>query len=530
MNKVFNRTFKKLIVLLVITSMLILSVKDRKVSAGEYIIKNENKASIRLFHWERTQFLDAYKDKPGYYPVMLIYPSNDGWFVTGGPNRAGLSSTVRGGFSFTNPNINSYILARPKDQIKASESDKVKNTSYFLGADEVLVGETEFYTTQITDPWCIGINVDGSGSDTDIFNLYFSMSVKDKMDYGLKIVDGFRLGRSSFYRGKNHWTLNDAPNGLIRIRHVRGTRDFDYIRCYDNQMRCSDEDNSDWDSGTVMYMYIGTEYSYTILDDKYTVDTGSALNINDKDDKGRKSICILPAGKTMIIAPGAVVIVKGMFICNGSIENFGTLLLCDGAIMTSQQTERDGACTINNYGAQAYVNLPKEDVLNYLKGSWKLIHNANIDSGTLNQMTRYLNGGNSEGNLIIREGAILAQNKYSRDMTFIGGAELVNQGQLAVYKNLLIKDSTVINSGLVSFGYGWPISRNMQNARVVKSSGDYILKDKNDRLITTSADTIKDGSGPYYIKDLKMSKIKDTTGIGMLKKPNCYSSDTIKFK
>ena len=531
MNRVISGIFKKLIVLLAITSMLSLSVKDRSASASVYTIKNENKAGVQLYHWKRVgmNYFEDYES--GFYPVMIAYPSKYGYFITAGLNRAKLSGDAKGGYYFTSTNIDCFYLAKHVTSAgKASDLDLVKNNPAYVALDEVRVGAEEFYTTQITNPWCIGIKADGSGNDPDVFNLYFSMSVKDKMDYSLKIVDGFRVGYGNYYSGKAHWTVNAYGTGQIKIRHVCGTNKYDYIRTYDGQMRSCYKGSDGWDVGTYMYMYIGKEYAHTVLDDRYTVESGSVLNINDKDEKGRKSICILPEGSTMIIAPGAVVIVKGIFICNGSIENFGTLLLCDGAYVAAAQTEHVGACTIHNYGAQASVNLPQDAALNYLKDSWQKVHDKAIDGSTLKKVTDYFAKGNAEGNMIIRKGASLLQNSNSYDLTLLGGAELVNQGQLAIYRDLVIKDSTVVNSGALSLGFGWPVDRDMQRAMVVIGNTGYILND----TINVTSDTAKRigirFSEAYYIGDKKMCRIDDTTSTFDLKPFKRYSSDTIKFK
>lgn len=91
-------------------------------------------------------------------------------------------------------------------------------------------------------------------------------------------------------------------------------------------------------------MYIGKTHRLSVIDRDYTIQAGAVMYARDN--------LLLLDGVNLTIAPGGILCVKGTFLCNGVINNCGTIVVDPGSLITSLQPDNSNSGQINCYGAK----------------------------------------------------------------------------------------------------------------------------------------------------------------------------------
>lgn len=92
-------------------------------------------------------------------------------------------------------------------------------------------------------------------------------------------------------------------------------------------------------------MYIGKTHRLSVIDRDYTIQAGAVMYARDN--------LLLKDGVNLTIAPGGILCVKGTFLCNGVINNCGTIVVDPGSLITSLQPDNSNSGQINCYGAKS---------------------------------------------------------------------------------------------------------------------------------------------------------------------------------
>lgn len=506
MGRIVKQVMNKIIVLLVITSMMMLSVKDREANAATEATKETNSRPT-VIKWDRaTDFRKCASDGQKYHRVLFMYEVYNAraadknakfYYVL-----AGTEGTGDGGFRLNSGKgsivCNYYAVGYRSDL----ESDHLPLNIEYEGKPAVLLDEIDpsmktFTTTQLTDTWCL------MGPYADVLS-------KDKTDYSrcygedykycqlYTSMNAVKAGKAEQVRlnvdttgGKHQlcfepgypgiWRAYEYDNDEVIIRdsyidYKYGAYTAGVLYHSRMEISCAGMPLSSAGGSSAMLMYIGTDYACTVLDERNTVTSGQVLNINDKDSEEWDVVTYLPAGQTLIIEPGGVVIVKGLFICQGSVENFGTLLLCGKGRMCSASPYNDGACMINNYGS----NLTREEITDYLRASWQTVH-GEIDNYAISRMIGFIESGKATGNLIIRSSACLAQNRGSHRLMLLGGAHMYNDGWVATFNDIVSQESTITVGGgsATILGIEYPMIRKISYTQFGVATAFYPIEGEN---------------------------------------------------
>ncbi len=208
---------------------------------------------------------------------------------------------------------------------------------------------------------------------------------------------------------------NCTESGCVRIFWERGgDTDADFAHFGDKitmtVFGTTDEEVS-------FKMFVPTKKTYTVLP-TMTLTAGETLRV-DGD-------LMLGEGCVLTIEPGAVFSVTGDFINNGVIENYGTILLQDGANVFSAALDADcsnDAGRINCYG--------------------------------------YTRDGVAEGNLIILNGARLTQPDLTGTGLFLyKGATCINNGVMVLPFGMSVWNAEFINNETGTLWAGFYLPRN----------------------------------------------------------------------
>lgn len=162
-------------------------------------------------------------------------------------------------------------------------------------------------------------------------------------------------------------------------------------------------------------MYFGWTLKVPAITKDYTVTAGNTVSLTDG--------AVLADGVKLTIEPGAVVSVESTFYNNGTIENYGTLIVSDGGQIRQIATTDTHAGTINCYGGGYKVKsaatgkaLPGEGVF-----------------------------------AIMNKGAVFFQHDFG-SLYLYGGALVQNYGTMELPDGCVVKDSEFINNGTVTTG------------------------------------------------------------------------------
>ncbi len=284
-----------------------------------------------------------------------------------------------------------------------------------------------FYTDVDLDPWYIyvdGVNMEDSGMSLDIFQrAHFSLG--DRKSF---VFDNYEtLVWSSSYKiwhlvtsgyENTHYYCDSGRIALV----YEETGFDDYIEYSGNKLSIDEFGAFDYDCTAFDFIYYvekGYE-EYTTISSDYKVKAGTTLQI--------KNQTMLENNVTLTVEPGAVLSVSGKFINNGNINNYGTVILNEGATVCSYGERSYTGGSITNYGGSStYYDSTKKA----LKG---------------------------EGNMIIMKNAnLILPSQTSTGFTssatlkFFPGATLVNYGMVFVPGSMLFSGALVQNkpSGVI---------------------------------------------------------------------------------
>lgn len=565
-----NNIAKKIGVLMLLVCMLVSSAEGRIVRAASKVSLSDTKEVIR---WERRTDLKGL-EKGKRYPVIIAWEnkgtsrSDSIWYTVtvgeqkhlGNANPAGNDVAHPGYYIAEYAKIRVYTettdgfhfifmgLANTKKYPRARDTELAKSTSieYLAGyrvEEQILIESDYFYTDGDIETFGIATGLDGADGANEC-QLY-TKGIEGK---GSKITchDGhdsnMRIGYDEFEDGRNFWTLLPKDDRVC-IYH-RDDGDNDWIGFFGNELFCESVNDTS-DGKDTFYLYVGIRLSVSTIGKDMYIPSGQLLNIDNK----KSGITILEEGCTLVIEPGATVIVKGIFWCNGSIENYGTLILDKNAVMCSAWTTHDGACMVNCYGPQASVangELANDDsgtIRWYAKDAWMAVHDGS-ENGYIENVNRYRQSGKIEGNFIILSGASYIQNQKSHKVALLGGAQLISHGSMVMYDGFLMSDSVLDNTGYIAFGFGVSTKLPLEGisfglVRVKNGTGNLWVRPRDGyavevnykiyRKLTFAGGELGDcelpGIGKVYLKEIKDSG----TGLIIYKnKDYSFISDSLK--
>ena len=170
------------------------------------------------------------------------------------------------------------------------------------------------------------------------------------------------------------------------------------------------------------YLYVGEEYPLTAIDSNVTIEPGKVMNVKDH--------YIIEEDCTLTVAPGAVLSIEGRFYNNGTIENYGTILIQNAGSISTLEPELSKA----SEAGKIICHGPEESV--YVK-----------------EPDKTFSGG--EGALLILSGGHLIGNKQTDTLTLNKGATLENFGYMVLPHGLVANNSRIYNraTGRILMGY-----------------------------------------------------------------------------
>ncbi|MCQ2423801.1 MAG: hypothetical protein MJ088_02765 [Clostridia bacterium] len=293
-----------------------------------------------------------------------------------------------------------------------------KKASSFDGID---ASASDFYTETLCDSWWI----EYKGLDSD----YKDSNGNGLKKYYLTLPNWETIGTDAFgnlrWNLPAEWTISTSNSagckyqqntgyGMVQFIHNVTGRD-DYVGFDEEQLYVGSSSSYDYPD---FAMYLAYNEDFSVIA-PFTVRSGATYSISGNT--------LLRAGGRIVVESGATLTVSGTFICNGTIENHGSLIIEPGAVVTGCSAEKNECCSVICCG-----------------------------SGT----TRVdLSGRNaaSEGHRFIAQTARLSISKY-------GVFELRSNASCAVEGLLVAPDSIVLRaaeisinkSGAVYFGYLLP--------------------------------------------------------------------------
>lgn len=202
------------------------------------------------------------------------------------------------------------------------------------------------------------------------------------------------------------WVYRHDGSPLGRDEKLAKTGSGKYISLYESKV---DNDRKNF------HMFYGKQVSFTLMPD-VTVPSGTTMKIEGN--------MILGEGCTLTVEPGAVLTVSDEFINNGSIKNYGTVVLQPGAQMYSAMLSDNAS---SSRGSIACV-------------------------GQYDDLFKFDREG--EGNLLILDGAVLVLPNDQSILAIGKGASVVNNGILVVPNSLIMSDGELYNmkNGVVFLG------------------------------------------------------------------------------
>lgn len=227
------------------------------------------------------------------------------------------------------------------------------------------------------------------------------------------------LDTGSFVDGEEAWRF-EIRKDTFRFQHWSSYYD-EYMGTTGDRIWCENtSDDPSWDGMDGFALYMIQKEAYTCLNGNLVVEAGQVLNISTG--------WVMKPYTTLTIEPGGVVNVMGKFWCNGTVKNYGTLILREKSEMYSfvlpkRSNYNSSVCSIDNFGGGCQCNLK--------------------------------NGGKAEGEgvMIIMKDAFLMTNKYSDPLDFYGTATFENYGTAILYNGLRCGDNNKESNAEI-FNYG----------------------------------------------------------------------------
>lgn len=335
-------------------------------------------------HYEWKQ-IKTQADIPakGTYPMLLCYTDLNGndWFLTGNSLkddrhlcRDGISDrqtdwpvTVKNryrawleenGRTDSALNKSEYMKAFPSElmlltqyQDEPMESDF--DTNYMAATDaskypEIALYSESFYTKAAPSDWKMivtGETADGlktiqiqSGNQYLYDGYSFAWgSFMAMIEWNSKKASSYSVYTTDVQSDRLGWTLD----GYVQLFYYDGSLGFDTGLCWDYGNFGGIEENNDHFSNFKLYYGVNKEFS--VIDQDYVVTAGSILYAND-------NLELMP-DVNLIIEPGGILSVNGVFYQNGVIHNCGTMILNPGSVVTTLEPELPNCGQINCYGS-----------------------------------------------------------------------------------------------------------------------------------------------------------------------------------
>jgi len=245
--------------------------------------------------------------------------------------------------------------------------------------------------------------------------------IYDRDDYsdslGFTDGTGSKWGFAPWQNPARGYTASCDVIGTVAIYYNdKGGKDSGFKYNYSDHYFWADEDK-DYDDFSPFFMWIGKPFTYSALTKDYTVcrsTYGDVLNFDGE--------VIIKEGVTLTIEPGAVLSIEGNIFNNGTIENYGTIIVQSGATVTPFDVEGTQGGSI------------------YLYGNWE--KNYGCKNG---------DWAPTEGNMIVMAGGKVATDVDCGTFQIHGG-NLMNWGFCSFPMGTVLNDGTITNNGYMMFG------------------------------------------------------------------------------
>jgi len=369
---------------------------------------------VVLWQWDRCNKVNQKsKEEQGKYKKALITWDTDS-----------VTHYIRNDLRTYNSNISSIYMPgytnalrtlNDNADILSKDIDKNDDTFYTLGDDGLNAIDVNF-TPDATNSY--------DGSKVNIWNFYPKV-IQDKNGLALanQQLTAFIHHANDFYHGVTGSTLRLQDwgpgdwSGLVSDRSVltipalgRGwggwdpatcihgfnfehdsSHNYDYIQCHryatakghkaaDDHLgydfffvHCNSTDfsiiDSLWNletrpSSQQFKIWLGKPIEYGSITGEQTITQGQVMTVRgaEKNSDGIAGGIFIEANTKLTIEPGGLLSVSGNVFCNGTIENYGTIILQEGAhLLPYKEAGTTRRCVINNYGGGKKITLKATD-------------------------------------------------------------------------------------------------------------------------------------------------------------------------
>ena len=224
---------------------------------------------------------------------------------------------------------------------------------------------------------------------------------------------GFSVGDSS--KGSSNY-CHYTKNGFSMFLRDKDGSDAEW-EIHNDTIKVDTDSDYDYDQ---YILYINDYTLDNAQMGSHTLASGLTLQI--------KGDVILRDGAVLTIEPGAVLSIEGNFFNNGTIENYGTVVVNENSTITFIDPDKpDTAGTINNYGSEYMCNLAVKGGEMCGEGNFIIMPGAKVllPGFTEESIWAWITGG------------------ISAEFVLSGGANLVNFGLLAVPGTISLSNSSI---------------------------------------------------------------------------------------
>lgn len=297
---------------------------------------------------DKHLFRDGVSGKQTDWPALVRYRYNV-WLS----ENALIDSTVNKGLYLKSFPAEQKLITQYQDQPLESDYD----TNYMQATDagnypEIALYSESFYTKSAPSDWTMTVTGETVGGLKTIQIQSGNLHLYDgyKVTWNFMAAIEWNSSKASSYSvyttdvnsGRKNWT----QDGCVQLFYAEGTLEYDTGLCWDYGSFGGIEDNNDHFSSFKLYYGVYKEFS--VIDSDYVIPDGSILYADD-------NLELMP-NVNLIVAPGGILSVNGVFFNNGVIHNCGTMILNPGAVVTTLEPEYENCGQINCYGA-AHVDI-----------------------------------------------------------------------------------------------------------------------------------------------------------------------------
>ncbi len=213
-------------------------------------------------------------------------------------------------------------------------------------------------------------------------------------------------------------------DGQVHLYHECSGKDAQ-IKVDSKGIIWGDEDKS-YDDGGKFYLWYGVKKNLSIYASTFTVESGQVVSI--KDNVQLNSVDNQNQDVKLIVEPGAVLSIEGTFYNNGTILNYGTVIVQKDSCIRSRMPGPDPKNPSEKYGSII------------------------CDGGDYQKGDQIIQG---EGNLLVLEGGKIDFNRANGLFQLRHGATAEINGTLLVPGTILMEDSELYirNKGHILTGY-----------------------------------------------------------------------------